>query len=388
MMIYIIKFSVAFLYLFVSSIKDIKSREVWNWLSYTLIVLGFSLNAFFSVFYMDSSFILGSLAGFFAAMGFSFLMYFSGQWGGGDAKVLMGLGALMGLPLTLAPKEHILSLSFFLLCSIFAGALYGLAWVFYTILKNRKAFSKEYNKLARKHAKLRRLFFTVCLLLVAASLFFPSFLRIYVAGSALMCLLVFLLYLSLKNLESVAMIKSIPVSKLTEGDWVKEEIRAKMKGMSYLDYILFRQYDNLNSISYIYTLYYRFIRFTPLGKSRPESPKEFQRSRISKKLGKELGLTVRELQAKSHKALSGKAKKKMQENGFLIDSGEIVVCGTGDLGLLNSQIAMLKNLLGSSHTLKVKEGMPFLPSFFLALLLQVGVYYVIMSTPELAVLLF
>ncbi len=386
MMIYIIKFSVAFLYLLVSSIKDIKSREVWNWLSYTLIALGFSLNAFFSVFYMDSSFILGSLAGFFAAMGFSFLMYFSGQWGGGDAKVLMGLGALLGIPLSLAPGEHLLSLSFFLLCSIFAGAFYGMAWVTYTVLKNRKAFAREYNKLAKKYSKLRKVILTACLFLVLMSLFLPISLRYYVAGSALMCLFVFLLYLSLKNLESVAMLKKIPVSRLTEGDWVKEEIRAKRKGMSYLDYIIYKQYDNLDSISYIYTLYYRLLRLIPLGKNRPENPKEFQRQRIAKRLAKELRLSVKDIEAKGYTQVSEKAKKKMKENGFLVDSDEIVVCGTGDLGLLNSQIAMLKKLFGSSYTLKVKEGMPFLPSFLLALVFQIIAYYIIATVPGLFLL--
>jgi len=385
-MIYIIKFSVAFLYLLVSSIKDIKSREVWNWLSYTLIALGFSLNAFFSVFYMDSSFILGSLAGFFAAMGFSFLMYFSGQWGGGDAKVLMGLGALLGIPLSLAPGEHLLSLSFFLLCSIFAGAFYGMAWVTYTVLKNRKAFAREYNKLAKKYSKLRKVILTACLFLVLMSLFLPISLRYYVAGSALMCLFVFLLYLSLKNLESVAMLKKIPVSRLTEGDWVKEEIRAKRKGMSYLDYIIYKQYDNLDSISYIYTLYYRLLRLIPLGKNRPENPKEFQRQRIAKRLAKELRLSVKDIEAKGYTQVSEKAKKKMKENGFLVDSDEIVVCGTGDLGLLNSQIAMLKKLFGSSYTLKVKEGMPFLPSFLLALVFQIIAYYIIATVPGLFLL--
>jgi Flp pilus assembly protein protease CpaA len=386
MMIYIIKFFVAFLYLLVSSIKDIKSREVWNWLSYTLIALGFSLNAFFSVFYMDSSFILGSLAGFFAAMGFSFLMYFSGQWGGGDAKVLMGLGALLGIPLSLAPGEHLLSLSFFLLCSIFAGAFYGMAWVTYTVLKNRKAFAREYNKLAKKYSKLRKVILTACLFLVLMSLFLPISLRYYVAGSALMCLFVFLLYLSLKNLESVAMLKKIPVSRLTEGDWVKEEIRAKRKGMSYLDYIIYKQYDNLDSISYIYTLYYRLLRLIPLGKNRPENPKEFQRQRIAKRLAKELRLSVKDIEAKGYTQVSEKAKKKMKENGFLVDSDEIVVCGTGDLGLLNSQIAMLKKLFGSSYTLKVKEGMPFLPSFLLALVFQIIAYYIIATVPGLFLL--
>ena len=52
-----------------------------------------------------------SLEGLFGLIVFvvvGYIMFYAGQWGGGDSKLLMGLGALIGLKLTLNPLPVLL----------------------------------------------------------------------------------------------------------------------------------------------------------------------------------------------------------------------------------------------------------------------------------------
>src|SRR3989338_3400025 len=110
--------------LLAASITDLKTREVPDMLNYGLIVFGISLNAFLSAFYWDLIYLLNSVLGLLLCFGIGWMMFYAGQWGGGDSKMLMGLGALIGIPIAWG-DSFLLSL---LLNILFAGAVYGLAW--------------------------------------------------------------------------------------------------------------------------------------------------------------------------------------------------------------------------------------------------------------------
>ena len=83
--------------LIIASITDIKTREVPDWLNYGLIVFGLGSRLIYSIALSDFSFFLYGLTGFLVFFIIANIMFYSAQWGGGDSKLLMGLGAVIGL---------------------------------------------------------------------------------------------------------------------------------------------------------------------------------------------------------------------------------------------------------------------------------------------------
>src|SRR3989338_201636 len=94
-----IPYTLALLALGWASYTDFKTREVPDWLNFSLVASGIGINLIFSLVFLDFSYIANSLLGFGLFFLLGMLMFYTGQWGGGDSKMLMGLGALLGLGL-------------------------------------------------------------------------------------------------------------------------------------------------------------------------------------------------------------------------------------------------------------------------------------------------
>lgn len=122
--------------LIVATITDIKSRIVPNRLSHGLIVVAITIRFICAIYYNDFRFlmegILGSLAMFVIGWGFFEL----DVWGGGDAKLFLGTGALVGLPIVATGKLPLL------LHILFNTFLAGFVWS--AICKLRKTAEVPY----------------------------------------------------------------------------------------------------------------------------------------------------------------------------------------------------------------------------------------------------
>src|SRR3989338_663663 len=114
---------VAFLFIVIASYTDFKSREVPDWVNFAAIASGLGLRLLYSVFSWDYHFFVAGVIGFAAAYLLACIMFYSGQWGGGDSKLLMGVGALLGVELSFDTKGFA-----FLIALIIVGAGYGLLW--------------------------------------------------------------------------------------------------------------------------------------------------------------------------------------------------------------------------------------------------------------------
>ena len=79
--------------LLIATMTDIKTREVPDWLSYSLIVIGLGVRLIYSLFEWNFSYVLFGFIGFGIFFLIALFMYYTKQWGGGDSKLLMGLGA-------------------------------------------------------------------------------------------------------------------------------------------------------------------------------------------------------------------------------------------------------------------------------------------------------
>ena len=211
----------------VASYTDIRKREVADYLSYGLIGFGFAANLMAAIAFSDYSFIIESIAGFLAMLAIALLMYYTGQWGGGDSKLLMGMGALIGIPVSSSvPFIQLQSfLISFWLNLLIAGVVYALAWSMYVAIRNRKKFINEMKHELDRQAKLRRLALIAAALLIVVAFALDDLPAKFLLATAAVLIAV-LLYLTAfsKAVEKTGMLKLVEPSVLTEGDWIAEDV--------------------------------------------------------------------------------------------------------------------------------------------------------------------
>ncbi|MFH1209188.1 MAG: A24 family peptidase [archaeon] len=215
------------LYLIFASISDIKTREVPDYLSYSLVIIVSVLKVLDAVTKKDIRILLYSFIGFAVFYGLSLLMYYSRQWGGGDAKLLISLGiAFPTYPeFLLKFLNPNLNSPFLLIITInllILGSIYSFIYIFFIILKNRK-------RLKEIKIKINRYLLIIPLLFIVVSLFIPSPLKLISLFIAFLSLIYPYLLGLIKDIERICMLQTIPLSKLTEGDWIPKSIYYKNK---------------------------------------------------------------------------------------------------------------------------------------------------------------
>ncbi len=220
----IIQFTLALIVLAIGSYTDFRTREVPDWVNLGLVGIGFGLNAIFSAIFWDAKYILASVIGFAVLFSIAWVMFYTGQWGGGDSKILMGLGAIIGI--------DIFSKNFFLLNflvnSLAVGAIYGLAWSFAYIAQNRKRFTAEFEKLLeqKKIKEARSIILACfCMLILIIILVKGFFLKLALFYMALAIMFVFYLWAAVKSVETACMLKYVKPMELTEGDWIAKDVK-------------------------------------------------------------------------------------------------------------------------------------------------------------------
>ncbi len=219
--------AVAFAGVAVGSLTDVKVHEVPDWLNYGLLAFGIGANALLSIALWNWTHIAYSLLGLLVFFAIAYFMFYAGQWGGGDSKMLLALGAVFGLPFSLSVpfvnfSSFLVSFWFNLLI---AGVFYAIAWSVFLAAKNRKKFLKEARIGLKKHVIARRAALAFSVLLLAAALIFKgSQASVILAATAF--LLVISVYLSVfsKAVERAGMLRRVLPSQLTEGDWIANNV--------------------------------------------------------------------------------------------------------------------------------------------------------------------
>lgn len=229
-MIQIIVMSIVLVALIIGSVTDIKKREVPDWISYGLIFLGIGLRGIFSLTTKNFSYLIEGFTGLLVFVALAFLMYYLGQWGGGDSKILMGMGAIIGLELSF--ESFMVS---FIINLVFIGGLYSLILASLLALKHRKKLVKQINNLfSKKEIKIIRIFvISVTLVSIILFLILKNFYSRFIIGSlGVMILITFYLWVFIKSIETTVMLKSIKPTKLVEGDWIAKKIKIDGKDIA------------------------------------------------------------------------------------------------------------------------------------------------------------
>jgi Flp pilus assembly protein protease CpaA len=218
----IIILAITLIALIIASYTDLKTREVPYWLNYSLIFIGLSLRAIYSSITWDYWPFIDGLIGFGVFFALASIMFYSGQWGGGDAKLLMGLGALLGLQFKADNLLVALIVNTFIV-----GAIYGLFWSAGLAVKNWKKFMPVLKEIIYhpRMILIRKIFIVYSIILLAMIIFFKdSFVRISLLLVMILPLFTFYLWIFVRAIERSCMLKKVDPEKITIGDWIPEDI--------------------------------------------------------------------------------------------------------------------------------------------------------------------
>jgi len=212
--------SVTMLALLIASYTDLKVREVPDWLSYGLIFAALGIRAIFAITYSTEIFITG-LLGLAVCMGLAYLLYYTHQWGGGDSKLLMAMGAVIGIQFPFSNGSF--TVLWFFLAMLFLGAIYGILWMFYLALKKRAVFFPKIKNTLLEYKKVQWFLLPFTLILIIIGFWYPfALLGIFPA-------VIFYLVVFVNTVEDSCFLRQTKPKDLTEGDWLAEDISVQRK---------------------------------------------------------------------------------------------------------------------------------------------------------------
>jgi hypothetical protein len=149
--------------------------------------------------------------------GFMNAFYYGRVFAGGDAKLLVAMTVFF---VGASFYVTLMNIGIFLLFLMLSGSVYGLI---YSGVLYVKDFS-EVNKKVRKIVDGRWWYLSVFVLLLLLGFFDWRFLFFGVFG-----VLILVLYVFAKALESVSMIRVVSGKDLREGDWLVDDVKVKGK---------------------------------------------------------------------------------------------------------------------------------------------------------------
>jgi Flp pilus assembly protein protease CpaA len=207
--------------LLIASYSDIRTREVPDWLNYGLIFAAFGIRIIFS-FELGWTVLFSGILGFIICLALAFLFYYTGQWGGGDSKLLMAMGVIIGINYPFNPDSW--NLLFFFLALLFLGAIYGLIYMIVIAIIKRKLFVKDIMKRMKKQKKLHSFALIVSLIFVVLTIFQSFFWPLIILPLGM-----FYLFNFVNSVEKTCFFKKIKPENLTEGDWLAEDVKVGTK---------------------------------------------------------------------------------------------------------------------------------------------------------------
>lgn len=212
-------FVIAFAWVLFAVAEDFKKREVANWLNYSLLIFALAIRAFYSIFSWDCRPLLFGFFGVAVFFVLGHVFYYSRVFAGGDAKLMIALGAVLPFENNLYSNSMIML--FFVFALLFAGVFYSLFYSASLVAQKRREFGIDFKKRIFKSKNL------IFVSLVFAILFLVTGLLLNIELIPVLALIVFIfpyLYIYTKSIEKVCLTKRIGAGELTEGDWLVNDI--------------------------------------------------------------------------------------------------------------------------------------------------------------------
>jgi preflagellin peptidase FlaK len=226
-MLEIIFLVVALIGSIIAAIFDLKTTEIPDEIPYAMMafgIVGHLIKSYINLSFWP--FLLSSVVGL-SFLGFGFLMYFLGQWGGGDAKVLSGIGFLVPV----LPQQIKVSLMFplpisFFFNVFFVGAIYMIFYAIIFSVINRKILSAFVEDLKASSKIILTFNITLISFFILLILLFSKYYEFFSLSDAITLVLtillvssgLFILWKFVKIVEEIGFKKRIHVSQLKVGD--------------------------------------------------------------------------------------------------------------------------------------------------------------------------
>ncbi len=215
-MLELILLIISILVLFLASYTDLKTREVPDWLNYGFIAAALGIRTIYS-FQEGWSTLLSGVIGLAVAFLVGSIFYLTHQWGGGDTKLLAGMGAMIGISYPFSKAS--LTLLWFFLALLFIGALYGLAWMIILFLQKKQQVSRHFRFLLGEYKGIHIASGGAAVFFALTSIPLP-----FLWPLVLFPLVLFYLFLFVESVEQTSFFKDVAIGKLTEGDWLAEDV--------------------------------------------------------------------------------------------------------------------------------------------------------------------
>ncbi len=213
----------------VSAYIDLKTTEIPDEIPIAMVTVALLLRFGYSIFSGEWEYFLIPLAigsGFFL---FGMLMYFTGQWGGGDAKLLGAVGVMIGfLPGVVEDTFPPFFLNY-LLNLFFIGAIYIIIYALVVAARNKKVRKGIFKYLKKNKTELYIIvIFSAVFLFTMTYSFWSIFGNIELGLNFLFPFFLigfYFLWVFLKCVERIGFMKRISTKDLREGDMIGEDIK-------------------------------------------------------------------------------------------------------------------------------------------------------------------
>jgi Flp pilus assembly protein protease CpaA len=207
----------ALIFIIVAVIQDLKTREIDNWISFSLIIFALGFRLLYSLFNGNFEFFYSGLIGFGVFFILGNLLYYSKVFAGGDAKLMIGLGAILATP---EIYSNVSAFFNFVFVFLFVGFFYTIITSIFLCVRHFKLFKREFINLLNKNKRVMCVILLVSLILLILGRFDILF---SVFGT--MLFFVSYLYLYSKAVDKACIVRTISTKKLREGDWLYSDLR-------------------------------------------------------------------------------------------------------------------------------------------------------------------
>lgn len=206
-----------------ASVQDLKKREVFNWISFSLAIFALGFRFFYSLFNdVGFGFFLQGVIGLVIFIVLGNLFYYARMFAGGDAKLMMALGAVLPLSSVFSLNLEVYVTFFFLF--LISGALYGLAATFILSIRNFNEFKKDFIIRLRKGRTYLFGIMTLGVLIMV----FSTLESVFLAFGILIFVFPYL-YFYARSVDKTCMIREVRVSEISEGEWLAKSVKIGKK---------------------------------------------------------------------------------------------------------------------------------------------------------------